>query len=812
MQLVGTIRSKRNNWLIKKAVELENELKDVTKEASTRKLFYDDNRLTFLKFIEYFTGKELKKGLEVSDVFLKNKILEKLANLESNYRQETVENVREVQRIKNKLTSIYRFKGIKKSVNGLLNEDTIGTAYDTVVEAYIQKKIGKEKFKQIRKDVESKLNRQVHYSDVIVQDLLGRVLLLKRADGDDELAGKWCLPGGHVDPEESHQDAAARELREEALIDVDSSSLIKVAELDSNTAFIEYYRADVYYIPVIVINIREHQDYEWVNVYDLPKYDLIYDLQNVFKKIFKFELSRDIIEIKKSFNAILLAYLNGKLDEQVVGNTVKVYFDKSKEKGDPEKVGVVMQEFKEGRLRSSSGEKVTSRDQAIAIALNYAGVNNDSKDLGKSFKYIRKDPDGKGGYRYTYTERKGDSASYDKNKDRQIEEQKKEQERIKREDKEIRGLLDKYNIEYEGNISTSSTDWGISHYFYVKNGLTGEKVKVRVSDHEVTNPYRLENEEILNGIKEENFKRLEFLVHPERFELKEIKDRPPKVGDVQRNGKFYEKIHKSNGIDIGLGEVVGLGGEMGNGSEFEKVNDDAERIIRGEGYLKRLSPAEEQGRIRGGKTNVIATILCAGVEESNSTGNRRIRTKGERFKVKERQKDILKRYAQDSGVWFSFDRLFNVNNLVFSGVGYSIYYYNDNYVQKVINLDVIDHTPLEYLDNISLHNYLFPEAPIELTGFTEVNGIFTFVVRQPIIKDIQPTLYEEIEDELIKMGFAEDDDVFINENYIVEGLSPTNVLKTKGGNLVFVNPLVSLNLEDGGMDGVRRYGKVAEEL
>ncbi len=36
------------------------------------------------------------------------------------------------------------------------------------------------------------------------------------------------------------------------------------------------------------------------------------------------------------------------------------------------KVGVVLREFKKGKLRSGSGKKVTSRKQAIAIALSEA--------------------------------------------------------------------------------------------------------------------------------------------------------------------------------------------------------------------------------------------------------------------------------------------------------------------------------------------------------------------------------------------------------------------------------------------------------
>jgi hypothetical protein len=37
------------------------------------------------------------------------------------------------------------------------------------------------------------------------------------------------------------------------------------------------------------------------------------------------------------------------------------------------KIGKVMNEYKEGKLNSSSGQKVKSRDQAVAIAMSEAG-------------------------------------------------------------------------------------------------------------------------------------------------------------------------------------------------------------------------------------------------------------------------------------------------------------------------------------------------------------------------------------------------------------------------------------------------------
>jgi hypothetical protein len=43
------------------------------------------------------------------------------------------------------------------------------------------------------------------------------------------------------------------------------------------------------------------------------------------------------------------------------------------------KVERVMHEFKEGDLKSSSGKKVTSRKQAVAIGMSEAGVSRKKK-------------------------------------------------------------------------------------------------------------------------------------------------------------------------------------------------------------------------------------------------------------------------------------------------------------------------------------------------------------------------------------------------------------------------------------------------
>lgn len=49
----------------------------------------------------------------------------------------------------------------------------------------------------------------------------------------------------------------------------------------------------------------------------------------------------------------------------------------------PTKVQKVMHEFKTGALKSSSGQKVSNRKQAVAIAMSEAGMSKPAKKGGK---------------------------------------------------------------------------------------------------------------------------------------------------------------------------------------------------------------------------------------------------------------------------------------------------------------------------------------------------------------------------------------------------------------------------------------------
>ena len=56
-----------------------------------------------------------------------------------------------------------------------------------------------------------------------------------------------------------------------------------------------------------------------------------------------------------------------------------------------DKIGVVMKEFKEGKLKSSSGQKVTNPKQAIAIGLSEQRAMKGYKAGGESKSMVKKE-------------------------------------------------------------------------------------------------------------------------------------------------------------------------------------------------------------------------------------------------------------------------------------------------------------------------------------------------------------------------------------------------------------------------------------
>ena len=99
-----------------------------------------------------------------------------------------------------------------------------------------------------------------------------KILIIRRGPEDDK-AGVWTIPGGHIDPEDTSVEAgAARELFEEADISCESSNL-KYLGMPKPGKY--YFLAKKWTGTVDVskpnpkTGVIEHDDYKWASINDI---------------------------------------------------------------------------------------------------------------------------------------------------------------------------------------------------------------------------------------------------------------------------------------------------------------------------------------------------------------------------------------------------------------------------------------------------------------------------------------------------------------------------------------------------------------
>jgi 8-oxo-dGTP diphosphatase len=111
---------------------------------------------------------------------------------------------------------------------------------------------------------------------VVILNAKDEVLLLKRAPGDYWCAGKWGYPGGKLDDDETAEEAAVRETKEETNLDV--TDLVPIT-LDLARVLGMYYTRS--YSGDIKIDF-EHTDWLWVSRSEIENYDLSDDTLEIY--------------------------------------------------------------------------------------------------------------------------------------------------------------------------------------------------------------------------------------------------------------------------------------------------------------------------------------------------------------------------------------------------------------------------------------------------------------------------------------------------------------------------------------------------
>ena len=131
--------------------------------------------------------------------------------------------------------------------------------------------------------------RRTDVAAVLLLTNSGNLLLLQRAN-DKPFAGRWGLPCGKREPNESLVEAAIRETREETGFHLRSSDLASCPSLlvgDERSHFL--YQPYVTPLPFEMrptLNPKEHSAYAWVTPRHALRHSLVEDGKDSFRRLF----------------------------------------------------------------------------------------------------------------------------------------------------------------------------------------------------------------------------------------------------------------------------------------------------------------------------------------------------------------------------------------------------------------------------------------------------------------------------------------------------------------------------------------------
>ena len=111
-----------------------------------------------------------------------------------------------------------------------------------------------------------------------------KILALRRAEDNDYMPLKWDIPGGTVEVGETVEEALVRELKEETCIEIkplypiyvhSNLSQLPKRQTVQIVYICEYQKGEV------MLNPREHTEYQWMHYDDLNKLDCIAFLEGL---------------------------------------------------------------------------------------------------------------------------------------------------------------------------------------------------------------------------------------------------------------------------------------------------------------------------------------------------------------------------------------------------------------------------------------------------------------------------------------------------------------------------------------------------
>lgn len=171
--------------------------------------------------------------------------------------------------------------------------------------------------------------KETGYADVLVRNSDGKLLLVQRKADDSFKPNHWWIAGGHIENNETPEDAAIRELKEETSISANNVKFLNTKVVDDGKVSHRFtYITDS---QDVKLQKDELSDFAWVTIEDAKNYQLVgeySDLKSLYEK------AQNLIELNlpenpsrnemgKAVNQWLKNNAQGKMITAVDGKKIK---------------------------------------------------------------------------------------------------------------------------------------------------------------------------------------------------------------------------------------------------------------------------------------------------------------------------------------------------------------------------------------------------------------------------------------------------------------------------------------------------------
>lgn len=281
-----------------KLIEFKNKRISIQKEISQLKSEFDLLKSQFISSIEVIHN-DIMKG-ESTSVIFQSSLKERWNDREETFKTQLADLNQRMIDVDLKLEEIYKsdveLGNLKKYDRILTLDEYIEKAQ--VIRSFLdEEKIDLEKYKILTKAllqyVDVRVNGELYkardersyYSDVILMNEHNQILFVRRNKNDTFAAGKYALPGGHIEPAEEAEIAGKREVFEELNLDLTEVELTPVGIYEDEKCKIHYFFGRIKCDELPVLEERELIQYEWVDPKDIESKDLIMNLKDNFKNV-----------------------------------------------------------------------------------------------------------------------------------------------------------------------------------------------------------------------------------------------------------------------------------------------------------------------------------------------------------------------------------------------------------------------------------------------------------------------------------------------------------------------------------------------